>query len=517
MPIIIPSKNIYKKSHNKIADNHINRIDYTLYNYEEKKGNFEFPENVDTTDISSFLEQGVYPLEELNIVSKDSIVDAVLGYIVHIAVAGIKHIYKNIRFLVPRNLSSNEINEKPISVEYSSSVKECVRDAVTSLRYSSTDNKYDVIVRVGEKNLQEKEIYDFKAENSVTADSDIANSFPGGISVTTKTLENLSNYEIKSVPTEDGKYWIVEAKILCGAITLRSGAVTTLENLSLNPDASFDALYTILTEFRPQYINIKAFGTQITLNSTAVKQTLKLDDSAESVYSFPQTNLLQDSQKRDVEYNFNKLLQRYKDGLETVTILCSISDYYDENGNIVISKSQENRMVFENYDEVIPMGKNAYGEDVPISCFDDGGIKTFSVLGRNIYFDGACWQLLYCQEKGKFIEGTEGLVYNISPDGNYAILMGLSEEISERSDPIQVSSHYLGLPVKQIANGAFAYSFVSSVTIPQTVTIMGDNNGYAEIFYDCYHLTDIYVPWSEGEIIGAPWGAEYATIHYNNK
>lgn len=28
-------------------------------------------------------------------------------------------------------------------------------------------------------------------------------------------------------------------------------------------------------------------------------------------------------------------------------------------------------------------------------------------------------------------------------------------------------------------------------------------------------LVDIYVPWSEGEVAGAPWGATNATIHYN--
>lgn len=28
-------------------------------------------------------------------------------------------------------------------------------------------------------------------------------------------------------------------------------------------------------------------------------------------------------------------------------------------------------------------------------------------------------------------------------------------------------------------------------------------------------LADIYVPWSEGEVAGAPWGATNATIHYN--
>ena len=38
-------------------------------------------------------------------------------------------------------------------------------------------------------------------------------------------------------------------------------------------------------------------------------------------------------------------------------------------------------------------------------------------------------------------------------------------------------------------------------------------NGTA--FANCTNLLDIYVPWSEGEVLNAPWGAANATIHYN--
>lgn len=33
-------------------------------------------------------------------------------------------------------------------------------------------------------------------------------------------------------------------------------------------------------------------------------------------------------------------------------------------------------------------------------------------------------------------------------------------------------------------------------------------------FGNCTNLLDIYVPWSEGEVVGAPWGATNATVHY---
>lgn len=35
-------------------------------------------------------------------------------------------------------------------------------------------------------------------------------------------------------------------------------------------------------------------------------------------------------------------------------------------------------------------------------------------------------------------------------------------------------------------------------------------------FTNCNALTDIYVPWAEGAVDGAPWGATNATIHYNS-
>lgn len=42
-----------------------------------------------------------------------------------------------------------------------------------------------------------------------------------------------------------------------------------------------------------------------------------------------------------------------------------------------------------------------------------------------------------------------------------------------------------------------------------SVTIIGN------AFAGCTNLKDIYVPWAEGEVANAPWGAINATIHYN--
>lgn len=40
---------------------------------------------------------------------------------------------------------------------------------------------------------------------------------------------------------------------------------------------------------------------------------------------------------------------------------------------------------------------------------------------------------------------------------------------------------------------------------------------YSNSFRGCTNLLNIYVPWSEGEVANAPWGATNATIHYNSE
>ena len=51
---------------------------------------------------------------------------------------------------------------------------------------------------------------------------------------------------------------------------------------------------------------------------------------------------------------------------------------------------------------------------------------------------------------------------------------------------------------------------LTSVTFKGTPTIIA-----SLLFYDCTFLTDIKVPWAEGAVSGAPWGATNATITYN--
>jgi hypothetical protein len=52
-----------------------------------------------------------------------------------------------------------------------------------------------------------------------------------------------------------------------------------------------------------------------------------------------------------------------------------------------------------------------------------------------------------------------------------------------------------------------SFTYVNFLGTPSSIS--------SSTFNECRFITDIYVPWSEGEVANAPWGAPNATIHYN--
>lgn len=85
--------------------------------------------------------------------------------------------------------------------------------------------------------------------------------------------------------------------------------------------------------------------------------------------------------------------------------------------------------------------------------------------------------------------------------------------------------------VHTISNDAFDVFVTRQWIIPQSVKIIG-SGAFSSGSYQMTFLgkpntiasdalsptaTDIFVPWAEGEIAGAPWGATNATIHYNSE
>lgn len=91
-----------------------------------------------------------------------------------------------------------------------------------------------------------------------------------------------------------------------------------------------------------------------------------------------------------------------------------------------------------------------------------------------------------------------------------------------------------GVNVYELDSGCFKNkTTLTGITIPATVkavegnvfsgctgltkaTFLGTISSLPVTVFDgCTNLLDIYVPWSEGAVANAPWGATNATIHYN--
>ncbi len=53
---------------------------------------------------------------------------------------------------------------------------------------------------------------------------------------------------------------------------------------------------------------------------------------------------------------------------------------------------------------------------------------------------------------------------------------------------------------------------LTAIRFPKSIQTLGWT-----LFRFCNNLKDIYVPWSDGEVANAPWGATNATIHYNSE
>ena len=107
--------------------------------------------------------------------------------------------------------------------------------------------------------------------------------------------------------------------------------------------------------------------------------------------------------------------------------------------------------------------------------------------------------------------------------GNYAFyyctslaLTSLPEGLTKIDDNVFYSCKNLALtslPESLISIGTYAFYSCTSLT---SITFKGTPSSImSSAFNGCTNLTDIKVPWAEGAVANAPWGATNATITYN--
>lgn len=73
----------------------------------------------------------------------------------------------------------------------------------------------------------------------------------------------------------------------------------------------------------------------------------------------------------------------------------------------------------------------------------------------------------------------------------------------------------IGQNIATIETNAFRNFATAGSVQSMTVRILGTPNSIASNIFNSAKQGDIYVPWTEGAVANAPWGATGATIHYN--
>lgn len=162
-------------------------------------------------------------------------------------------------------------------------------------------------------------------------------------------------------------------------------------------------------EYEVENVSISIYGTTFTLKFDEEKTTIG-DANATSVYSESANELIQadnyyedknngNSHKNLEEKNCENIIKEYKNGKETATIKCTISDYYNELGEKEKDVANPEKMIFNIGDEVIPYYPTYGGGEKPISYYDDRKTpKVFKVVNRKLSYKGAPFQTITIQE-----------------------------------------------------------------------------------------------------------------------
>lgn len=99
--------------------------------------------------------------------------------------------------------------------------------------------------------------------------------------------------------------------------------------------------------------------------------------------------------------------------------------------------------------------------------------------------------------------------YNLALTSLPDSLTVIGEEAFSRCENLAITS----IPGGVSSIGTYAFYNCLSLT---EITFRGKPKKLGtNAFYGCDNLLIINVPWAEGEVAGAPWGADYATINYN--
>ncbi len=391
MAIIIPSKHIYEIRNNKIIENRINKVEV---NATEVKPVNEFDKVVYSENID-FNSSSVFE-EETNANKDDSYYSTAgpqIGYQYSYVYFNNKLKYFQGHIKIPK-VSSNTRITKISKLEFSVFGTVIKADTTGTLLITSANNSglnFNTPTITQRSRTEKETTFEFPETPETVSVQ--------GVSVTGLKEEN--TYNILENDTEFEIYFRCMVSYVKETLLSTGLAYVTLD-LGATVLGSGEYEY-----YDPSQLRISVYGNTSGIELTEVKQVYGSDER--SVFSIQNNELLQTTNyityvdnPNSISYNVDKTIKQYTKGKESAVILCSISDYYDQNGNKVIDTNDTTlnpKMLFEEFDLVIPYIYNAKGQDEPMSVDKQNVAKTFVVVGVEPFYDGAVWQRLYLLEK----------------------------------------------------------------------------------------------------------------------
>lgn len=417
MAIKIPSKNIYEISNPKIRDNLIDNV-----SVEE---NIIAPKETEDENYYKIILKS-FSLEYENEENKYSGANRASYNFYNIAISQIfvSSIYANVEIAIPVlykngfwNLtlgkSANESADfnNAYNIKYSLVGKKEGGEARHKVKISVPDDLVGIVNREYSQNFaKEFDNYNIPQiiEHTVKAPQTMGlNSVETTAKFTVKDNGNLGTIIQPQISVIDGKeYYVLQLKILSGIKIIKVGFGGAYEYTG--EGILEEEMHGEYESFTPERIEISFVGQKFGIN---LSNSSMLYGKGNKPIELSKSELLQDSgvvktisESEEIvampisEYLAKNILNEYEKGKETATLLCDISDYYNESGEKVID-IKTNKMSFRLHDEVIPYVFGANGQDQPMSKNQNGTAKVFEVVGSNIIYDGAVWQELTLLEK----------------------------------------------------------------------------------------------------------------------
>ena len=431
MEILIPSKNIYEINNNKIRNNVINEV-----NVEQtviaQNNNFESP--IYNTKIEKDIVN--YPTQSKNnIYGKSDNYTLIRGY--WIGYVNVESGYFEIPEIAIPKVSNNTYISKMLygknddgepNIKTSLYLTRKVYNSSASASffpngYSTDSNdpslenhKLQSVGKItkgslveetqGYDNIEVPTVFEFPYNprigpftNFDTNKVVIKNAFT--------SQENIANESIFS----EGKdyYFLRNVKILAKA------NITTLFDWQYKSYSEDDwatelrevTLEGTTEEYLASQVDITVYGNTISIDLTNGYANYKGEGKGRA-HLLNGNELLQSGNvsfnRPTTAYLAQDILSQYKNGKETISLLCDISDYYEYDetatnlkGEKVISISSE-KMCFALHDKIVPMVMGANGQDRFISYYQDNTPKVFRVIGSEIIYDGSIMQKIFATE-----------------------------------------------------------------------------------------------------------------------